>query len=171
MAALHASMIHDAPIDAEAVLALEQRARVEGTGLDAKALQGCWQLHQTWSRRGTAPPAISLTLLRALRACLVLEQREQNLTITNQVSLGPVRLRFDGTARLKGRRPLLNFQFSSMKLQIGSLTLLNQTLPTPAAQRQPFFALIAQGSERGWLCARGRGGGLAVWIRDASTTA
>ena len=170
MAALHASMIHDAPIDAEAVLALEQQARIKGTRLDATALQGCWQLHQTWSRRGTAPPGLSITLLRALRACLVLEKRDQDLTIANQVSLGPVRLRFDGTATLQGRRPLLNFQFSSMRLQIGSLTLLNQTLPTPAAQRQPFFALIAQGSERGWLCARGRGGGLAVWIRDGSTT-
>ena len=163
-------MIHDAPIDAEAVLALEQQARIKGTRLDATALQGCWQLHQTWSRRGTAPPGLSITLLRALRACLVLEKRDQDLTIANQVSLGPVRLRFDGTATLQGRRPLLNFQFSSMRLQIGSLTLLNQTLPTPAAQRQPFFALIAQGSERGWLCARGRGGGLAVWIRNGSTT-
>jgi hypothetical protein len=32
----------------------------------------------------------------------------------------------------------------------------------------PFFALIARNSN-GWLAARGRGGGLALWILKADT--
>jgi len=168
MTALLGSMIHQAPTDAESVLALERQARMEGSGLSADQLEGCWQLQQTWSRRGTAPPSLSLSLLRALRACLVLKAQPDGLAIANQVSLGAVLLRFDGTAALRGRRPLLTFQFTSMRLRIGALTLLERTLPEPSPERQPFFALIAQGPEASWLCARGRGGGLAVWIRDTT---
>ena len=54
MAALLASMIHDAPTDSDVVLELEQLARRQGTGLAADDLDGCWQLNQTWSREGTA---------------------------------------------------------------------------------------------------------------------
>ena len=154
-------MIHDAPASAADVLELEQGARLQGTGLAKADLLGFWQLHQTWSRRGSESPDMSIRLLRALQACLILESRNGDLSIANQVSLGPVRLRFDGTAELRGRRPLLAFSFTSMRLQVGTLTLLNQSLPAPTPQQQPFFALI--GADRNWLCARGRGGGLALW--------
>ena len=163
------SMIHDAPATASDVLELEHQARRRGTGLANADLLGFWQLHQTWSRRGTASPELSIRLLRTLQACLILESRNGALSIANQVSLGPLRLRFDGAAELRGRRPLLSFSFTSMRLQVGSLTLLNQTLPAPAPQRQPFFALIALGADRDWLCARGRGGGLALWIKAKDT--
>lgn len=159
------SMIHDAPASAADVLALEQAARLQGTGLAKADLPGFWQLHQTWSRRGSESPALNIRLLRGLQACLILESRNGELSIANQVSLGPVRLRFDGTAELRGRRPLLAFSFTSMRLQVGSLTVLTQSLPAPTPQRQPFFALIAMGADRSWLCARGRGGGLALWIK------
>ena len=157
-------MIHDMPASSADVLALEQGARQQGTGLAKADLPGFWQLHQTWSRRGSESPELSIRLLRALQACLILENRDGELSIANRVSLGPVRLSFDGTAELRGRRPLLAFSFTSMRLQVGSLTLLNQSLPAPTLQRQPFFALIALGADRHWLCARGRGGGLALWI-------
>ena len=49
------SMIHDAPASAADVLALEQAARLQGTGLAKADLPGFWQLHQTWSRRGSRP--------------------------------------------------------------------------------------------------------------------
>ena len=171
MAALLMSMIHDAPTDSDVVLELEQQARRQGTGLAVDDLDGCWQLNQTWSREGTASPSLSIGLLRAVKACLVLERQSDGLVIANQVSLGPFRLRFDGMASLKGRQPLLRFSFASVRLQVGSLTLLNQSLPEPTKQKQPFFALIAMGDQRNWLCARGRGGGLAVWIRSADNAA
>ena len=171
MAAFLASMIHDVPTDSDVVLELEQQARRQGTGLAAEDLDGFWQLNQTWSREGTASSSFSIGVLRALKACLVLENQSDGLAITNQVSLGPFRLQFDGIASLKGRQPLLRFSFTSVRLQVGSLTLLNQSLPEPTKQRQPFFALIALGDKRNWLCARGRGGGLAVWIRSPDNAA
>jgi len=171
MAALLASMIHDAPTDSDVVLELEQLARRQGTGLAADDLDGCWQLNQTWSREGTASSSFSIGLLRGLQACLMLERQGDGMAIANQVSLGAVQLRFDGTASLKGRQPMLMFSFDSVRLKVGSLTLVNRSIPAPAKQRQPFFALIAMGAERGWLCARGKGGGLALWIRTPDNAA
>jgi hypothetical protein len=40
--------------------------------------------------------------------------------------------------------------------------LFQKAIPSPAPQRLPFFALIAR-DPSGWLAARGRGGGLALW--------
>ena len=101
----------------------------------------------------------------------MLERQGDGMAIANQVSLGAVQLRFDGTAALKGRQPMLMFSFDSVRLKVGSLTLVNRSLPAPAKQRQPFFALIAMGAERSWLCARGKGGGLALWIRTPTNAA
>ena len=78
-------------------------------------------MHQTWSRRGTASPELSIRLLRTLQACLILESRNGALSIANQVSLGPLRLRFGGAAELRGAA-LAGFSFTSMRLQVGSLT-------------------------------------------------
>ena len=166
MALLHNPMILEAPSDAATVLNLEQTARRTGTGLSLDDLLGHWQLQRTWSRRGAAASPLATGMLRALGACLILQSAEHGLVITNQVSLGPVRLQFVGTAQLQGRRPLLMFSFTSMHLTVGSIRVMNQTIQPPKPTRQPFFALIDRGDDGGWLCARGRGGGLAVWTRD-----
>jgi hypothetical protein len=54
------------------------------------------------------------------------------------------------------------FRFEVLELQLAGRTLLRRPLPAPEARRLPFFALIARDSS-GWLAARGRGGGLALW--------
>ena len=71
-------------------------------------------------------------------------------------------LRFRGVGRLLGSRPLLQFSFQELQLSLGGRVLLHRALPEPAPQRLPFFALIAR-DPSGWLAARGRGGGLALW--------
>ena len=166
MAVLDTPMILEAPSDAATVLNLEQTARRKGTGLTPDALVGHWQLQRTWSRRGAAASPLATGMLRALGACLILQNAEYGLAITNLVSLGPIRLQFLGAAQLRGQRPLLMFSFTTMQLTVGSIQVMNKTIPPPKPTRQPFFALIGRGDEGGWLCARGRGGGLAVWTRD-----
>ena len=133
-----------------ALVKLEGRARVRRT---------------MWSRRAQEAPIASTLLLRTLKACLELEPNETNLRIANQVNLGPLLLRFEGSACLLGRRPLLQFSFSTVRVMLGSYRLLERTLAEPKPQRMPFFALIAVGDEGNWLCARGRGGGLALWVK------
>ena len=149
------------------LLALERKCRRSSSGITMAALIGTWRLRATWSRNGTPAAAASAALLRGLGACLVLSKEEADggLRIANQVNLGSLRLRFEGAAELTGRRPLLQFSFRSVRLSLGKLTLLERGLPQPDARRMPFFALIDLDAEQGRLSARGRGGGLALWIR------
>ena len=158
-------MIPDVPIDGPAVLALEKKARSTGTGLDVNQLSGCWLLSKTWSRRGQSSSQGTAFLLRTLKASLILERQEEDLTIANQIRVGPFCLRFDGQAKLQGRRPLLIFSFNKMSILVGQQRLFKRDLPAPKPDRMPFFALIGCGVDGNWLCARGRGGGLAVWSR------
>ncbi len=162
-------MTSDLPKDAAAVLELERQARHRGTGLTPQTLSGRWWLNTTWSRQAQAAPKASTLLLRTLKACLELEANDSDLRIANQVNLGLLRLRFEGSACLLGRRPLLQFSFSTVRVMLGSYRLLERTLAQPKPQRMPFFALIAVGADAKWLCARGRGGGLALWVKDPAT--
>lgn len=144
------------------LLALERRGRRAGTGLVASDLHGTWWLDQVWPKGSDRPSSFSAALLRGLGACLEIRQEEEALVLCNAVRLGPLQLSFRGPGRLVGSRPLLQFQFESLELSLAGQTLMKRNLPAPAPRRLPFFALIAR-SPQGWLAARGRGGGLALW--------
>ena len=161
------SLPSDSLPSGEDLLALERQCRRSGSGITMASLIGTWRLRATWSRDGTPAPAASAALLRGLGACLILsgEETDGALRIANQVNLGSLRLRFDGEAELTGRRPLLMFSFRSVRLSLGTLTLFERGLPQPDARRMPFFALIGLDRKQGRLSARGRGGGLALWMR------
>ncbi|QNI94376.1 putative conserved membrane protein [Synechococcus sp. A15-127] len=161
------SLPSDSLPSGEDLLALERQCRRSGSGITVASLIGTWRLRATWSRDGTPAPAASAALLRGLGACLILsgEETDGALQIVNQVNLGSLRLRFDGEAELTGRRPLLMFSFRSVRLSLGKLTLFERSLPQPDARRMPYFALIGLDREQGRLSARGRGGGLALWMR------
>ncbi len=150
---------------AAALLARERQIRRKGSGIRIEQLPGCWMLQQTWSRTGDAPAPGTATLLRWLQASLILNRCEQGLTIVNQVSMAGFRLQFSGRAELKGSRPLLVFSFTSLKLSWSGQVLHQRNLPAPKPQRLPFFALIELNEQQGTLTARGRGGGLAQWLR------
>ena len=168
--------------DSAELLKLEQVSRRQGTGLVAADLIGTWRLQRVWPRQGGEPSGPSSALLRGLGARLEINATgvpaadldsprpgparapglgEGELGLVNAVRLGLLELRFEGRARLAGPRPLLWFGFDQLQLRFGSQVLLQRSLPPAAAQRQPFFALIDKRS--GWLAARGRGGGLALW--------
>ncbi len=170
--------------DSAELLKLERGSRRQGTGLVAADLIGIWRLQRVWPRQGGESSGPSSALLRGLGARLEINATgvpaadldipiprpgpasapglgEGDLGLVNAVRLGPLELRFEGHARLAGPRPLLWFGFDHLQLRFGSQVLLQRALPPAAAQRQPFFALIGKGP--GWLAARGRGGGLALW--------
>lgn len=145
------------------LLELELAARHAGTGLVARDLEGCWQLNQVWPKGQEQPALFSGAALRAFGARLELSHVAEDFVLSNCVSLGVLELRFRGRAQLVGRRPLLAFHFEHLELSFAGRQMLCKPLPQPSSsQRQPFFALIARHQD-GWLAARGRGGGLAVW--------
>ncbi len=99
--------------------------------------------------------------------------------ITNRVQVGPIFMEFAGPARWAGRRNLLAFDFLELSIGLGDRVLYRGPVrgDRPAAkaltqesfnQRAigylPFFA-FCWASEWG-IAARGRSGGLALWVRD-----
>jgi hypothetical protein len=60
----------------------------------------------------------------------------------------------------------LPFFFENLIINIGNFTLVNKHLKKPEEKQMPFFSLIAISKEKNWMCARGRGGGLAIWIKS-----
>ena len=149
----------------EELLRLERRSRQQGSGIGSAELVGVWQLDQLWAKRDASPQASAAALLRGLQARLSIEaDNGGGLQLRNSVQLGPLELRFLGPGVLRGRRPLLEFGFERWQLGWGTRVLTSGRLAAPEPRRRPFFALIAAG-EDGWLAARGRGGGLALWRR------
>ncbi|MFM7314295.1 MAG: hypothetical protein ACKO0M_14230 [Cyanobium sp.] len=140
----------------------ERRVRHGGTGLGSADLEGLWRLELVWPKDGARPASLSAVLLRALAASLDIRCEDEGLILRNAVRIGALELSFRGPGQLVGSRPLLQFRFESLALTLAGRTLLRRTLPAPEPRRMPFFALIERGAE-GWLAARGRGGGLALW--------
>ena len=150
-------------ISAETILALEETAKKRGSGIVHESLNGVWRLQHTWTGKGTNPIPGTDFLLRSLGARLELKSSGTEWEIVNQVMAAGVQLRFEGAAQLKGKRPMLIFRFETVKLLLAGRILLERKLPEPPSRRMPFFALIAMADNGGWLAARGRGGGLALW--------
>lgn len=144
------------------LIELERRVRRGGTGLQVDDLQGSWLLDQVWPKGSERPASFSAALLRGLGARLEIRPVQGELVLRNAVHLGAVELSFRGPGRLIGTRPLLQFHFETLELTLAGRLLLRRSLEAPAPQRLPFFALIGRAPE-GWLAARGRGGGLAIW--------
>ncbi|MGI0495377.1 hypothetical protein ACN4EG_26665 [Alkalinema pantanalense CENA528] len=97
----------------------------------------------------------------------------QNLTIANQLQVGLVSLRLTGPARYLRKKNLLAFDFLHLQVQVLGQTLYNGKFPSPQRGKAfdelpigqlPFFAFFAV-TDR-YIAARGRGGGLALWVRS-----
>lgn len=142
--------------------------RRQGTGLQVEQLLGEWRLQQVWPRDGGTPSALAAPLLRGFGAALALGPAQRDgLTLVNRVRLGSLELRFEGQGTLEGARPLLGFGFDRCLLCWGDRRLFSWTLPAADPRRRPFFALLGRGrtaAGQEWLAARGRGGGLALWV-------
>jgi len=155
----------------EKLTELEKRARIEGSGIKFDSLLGLWKFNSVWKQGADKEDTISSTLLQLLSASLELRKDTQNseeekFTIANSIKFGLLTLRFSGVANLERKQPLLPFSFDCILIKIASLTILKRSLPTPDQKKRPFFSLIAIDTNGNWLSARGKGGGLALWVQD-----
>lgn len=92
--------------------------------------------------------------------------------IANQVEVGPVRLRFTGPAHYLGKKNLLAFDFTHVQLHVLGRTAYSGAVPGRKLKQDfyaqsvgelPFFAFFRVTPEL--IAARGRGGGLALWVK------
>jgi len=49
---------------------------------------------------------------------------------------------------------------------VSAIYIFNKELKKPEDKKMPFFSLVGISTKDNWLCARGRGGGLAIWVKS-----
>ena len=150
---------------------LESISKKDGSGIGYEDLIGIWKFNSVWKKGSEEIDNISSSILQVLSAKLELknsnsQNNSSNFKIKNSISFGILSITFCGQASLKGTRPLLPFFFENLIIKIGDFNLVNKPLKKPEEKQIPFFSLIAMSNENHWMCARGRGGGLAIWIKS-----
>ncbi|MBC7970211.1 MAG: hypothetical protein H7Z11_08815 [Verrucomicrobia bacterium] len=94
-------------------------------------------------------------------------------SIGNQVKVGSVRLRFTGPAHYLGKKNLLAFDFTHLQISVLGRTAYSGAVPgrkpksgdfySRSVAQLPFFAFFLVTPT--FIAARGRGGGLALWVK------
>jgi hypothetical protein len=102
------------------------------------------------------------------------EQTENRIEIGNQVQFGVTSFKLTGPAQYLGKKNLLAFDFDKMQFSLLERTLYKGKLPGSKAETEdfynkpiaklPFFAFFLITED--FIAARGRGGGLALWIKE-----
>ncbi len=95
-------------------------------------------------------------------------------TATNKLVVAAVQFQFTGPCRYPGKKNLLAFDFTQIQMKILGATIYQGKIRSGkrggkdfeqlSIANLPFFAFFWAG-EHG-IAARGRGGGLALWVRD-----
>lgn len=101
------------------------------------------------------------------------EAESDNGRITNQACLGPLLVSFTGPCKYLGKKNLLAFDFTQMQISLMGRVLYSGAVRGGKAQTEefsiqpiaklPFFAFFLVTED--FIAARGRGGGLALWVR------
>ncbi len=155
----------------EKLLDIEKNSRKNGSGITYDDLIGIWKLNKVWKPVTNKFDNISSTILQLLNASLELKIDKENerlnrYIIKNSIKFGLLDLSFSGYASLKSKQPLLYFYFDHLRIKLGFLSIISKSLPKTDKINMPFFALNALGKNKNWLSARGKGGGLALWLKD-----
>lgn len=161
-----------------ALLEAERQTKTERRQFTPESLLGTWRLRFTAPKKpaykagkprgsGFYVPGIAIASL-----CFSRDDDDQ-LTIQNQLQVGPAKLRFTGPAKFLPKKNLLAFDFVRLQVLVGDLTLINFPLRSKAAKAEdfaatsvaklPFFSFFV--AEEGYVAARGRSGGLALWVK------
>ncbi len=100
------------------------------------------------------------------------ESDESPIAITNQITIGLVRLKLSGPAKYSEPKNILGFDFTQLEVKILGQTVYRGKFPSPRAEKVfadiaigklPFFAFFTVNQQ--FIAARGRGGGLAIWVK------
>ena len=149
---------------------LEKNSQKNGSGIVYEELLGKWKFQSVWGKESDEIKNISSSILQVLSARLELKRKNKedqlNFEIRNSINFGLFNVVFRGSAELKGIRPLLTFYFEELEISISNFPIFNKELKKPEEKKMPFFSLVGISNKDKWMCARGRGGGLAIWIKS-----
>ena len=155
--------------DIKEIKLLEKNSQKNGSGIIYEELLGLWKFKYVWGKSNEIKN-IPSSILQILSASLELKSKNKedqlNFEIKNSINFGLLNITFKGNAELKGPRPLLTFYFEELKISISNFPIFKNELKKPEDKKMPFFSLIGISIKDKWLCARGRGGGLAIWVKS-----
>jgi hypothetical protein len=166
-----------------ALLQAEKAAKRQRSTYPLESLLGQWRLcFTTGTRKLRRNSGIALGkgfyLPRFSPAQIKFEQVAiaSPLAASNQIQLGGFKLRFTGPAKYLGKKNLLAFDFTQVQFELGDRSLFTADFRGGKAKmaafeqiaiaKLPFFAFFLVTEE--FIAARGRGGGLALWIQESS---
>jgi len=95
------------------------------------------------------------------------------LCVTNQITIGLIQLKFTGPARFESKKNLLGFDFTCLEVIALGQRVYEGAVPSSRTNQKfqdisigklPFFAFFAVTDS--FIAARGRGGGLAMWVKQ-----
>ncbi len=150
------------------LLEYEIVARKYGSGIDFSSIIGLWKFESVWKQDSNFDDSLSSSLLKFFDASLALTKAHtsngiREIEVTSSIQFAVLLIRFVGFGELTGSQPILTFYFEGIELIFRETLLYRRSIKKPDKKDMPFFGLIALGSNREWLAARGRGGGLALW--------
>ncbi len=99
------------------------------------------------------------------------------LCVTNQITIGLIKLKFTGPARFESKKNLLGFDFTRLEVIALGQRVYEGAVPSSRTNQKfqdisigklPFFAFFAVTDS--FIAARGRGGGLAMWVKQSEST-
>tara|TARA_B100001769_G_C21717170_1_gene394848 strand:- start:89 stop:574 length:486 start_codon:yes stop_codon:yes gene_type:complete len=149
---------------------LEKNSQKNGSGIVYEELLGIWKFQYVWGKESDEIKNIPSSILQVLSAKLELKKKNKedqlNFEIKNSINLGLLNIIFIGSGELKGLRPLLTFYFEELKISFSNFPIFSKELKKPEDKKMPFFSLVGISTKDKWMCARGRGGGLAIWVKS-----
>ncbi|MEM1280877.1 MAG: hypothetical protein AAGG53_12860 [Cyanobacteria bacterium P01_H01_bin.152] len=165
------------------LLELERTAKQTKQNLPVEVLLGTWRLcfsagkkakFQSGKPVGSGFYVPKLAIARITFAAD--DTGDSQLKVTNELNIGPLKIRFTGPARYPGKKNLLAFDFTHLQVSCFGLTVYqgkvqnkkraDKPFEAIAIAQLPFFAFFAATDD--YIAARGRGGGLAIWVKESS---
>ncbi|MBD2564015.1 MULTISPECIES: hypothetical protein [Nostoc] len=172
-----------AEILVNALLEAEKSAKQQRLTYPFESLLGKWQLcfatgTKKVRKRGGIVLGKGLYVPKFIRIHVsfdaTLEQDSNMGEISNQVEFGPVLLKLKGPVQYLGKKNLLAFDFNQMLISLFDRVVYDRPMRSGKVQTEdfynqpiaklPFFAFFLVTED--FIAARGRGGGLAFWIRE-----
>jgi hypothetical protein len=166
-----------------ALLEAEKSAKQERLTYPFESLLGKWQLcfatgTKKARERGGIVLGKGLYVPKFIKINVsfntTLEQDLDRGEIGNQVEFGPVLLKLTGPVKYLGKKNLLAFDFNQMLISLFGRIVYNRPMRSGKVQTEdfynqsiaklPFFGFFLVTED--FIAARGRGGGLAFWIRE-----
>lgn len=167
----------------EALLQAEKFAKQQRLLYESDQLLGQWQLCFATGtrklRRGGIALGKGFYLPRWVQGQIGFERQPESadqLKISNQLRVGAVCFRVEGPAKYLHKKNLLAFDFTQMQLSLVGRTIYRGSFRGGKSQAEsfeqqpiaklPFFSFFLVTEDL--IAARGRGGGLAIWVKPRS---